>query len=114
MIVRRPRIDLDGDRARLRVRVESERSVFAPRDLRIAVPRARADWLDPSGNAWLASLLLLAGTLGERLRIEAPVSPRLLGAAPEIIRTCSRWWPLAAVDVEAAAACRSPRCAVRT
>ncbi len=104
MIVRRPWIELDADRARLRVRVESERSTFAPRDVRIAVPRAYADWLDTSGNPWLSSLLFLAGTVGERLRIEAPVSPRLLAAVPQVLRLCSAWWPLAEVDVEADAA----------
>jgi hypothetical protein len=101
MIVRRPQVELDADRARLRVRVESERAVFAPREVCIAVPRTHAGWLDTSGNAWLSSFLLMAATLGERLRIEAPVSPRLLAAAPHVLRMCSAWWPLAEVDVDA-------------
>lgn len=104
MIVRPPRLELDRDRARLVVRVESESAAFEARDLRIAVPRAHAGWLDASGNPWLPTLVLLAGTLGERLVIEAPVSPRLLRTAPLAARQWKRWWNAAAADVEAAAA----------
>ncbi|MCW5892854.1 MAG: hypothetical protein KIT14_20265 [bacterium] len=104
MIVRRPRVTLDADRARLAVRVESESAAFATRDLHLAVPRAQADWLDASGTPWLPMLLLLAGTLRERLVLEAPVSPRLLAAAPDVARQCGAWWDLGAARVEADAA----------
>jgi len=104
MIVRRPRLELAGERARLSARVESESGAFVARDLHIAVPRAHADWLDTSGNPWVPTLILLAGTLGERLVVEAPVSPRLLAAAPLAARQWKRWWNAAAADVVADAA----------
>jgi len=104
MIVRRPRIELDRERARLAARVESESGAFVARDLHLAVPRAHADWLDASGNPWVPTLILLAGTLGERLVVEAPVSSRLLAAAPLAARQWKRWWNAAAADVVADAA----------
>lgn len=104
MIVRQPRLELDGDRARLLVHVESESRAFAPRDLRLAVPRAHADWLDTSGTPWVPTLIQLAGAIGERLILEAPVSPRLLAATPLVARQWKRWWSTTAADVVADAA----------
>jgi hypothetical protein len=101
MIVRRPRVELARDQARLVARVESETAAFAARDLHLAVPRAYADWLDASSNAWLPMLLLLAGGVRERLVLEAPVSPRLLAAAPDIARQYGAWWKMDAATVEA-------------
>lgn len=103
MIVRRPRVELVGDRARLMVRVESEAGAFDPCTVTIAVPRPQAAWLDTSGTPWVPTCLLLAATLREPLRIEAPVSPRLLAAASRAAALFACWWNLDPVAIEAEA-----------
>ncbi len=101
MIVRQPRLTLDAGHARLRVRVESESGAFAPCELGLGVPRAYADWLDTSGTPWLPPLLLLAATLNEPVRFEAPVSPRLLAGAARAADLFARWWNLPPPRIDA-------------
>jgi hypothetical protein len=101
MIVRPPRLTLDARHARLCVRVESESGAFSPCELAIGVPRAYADWLDTSGTPWVPPLLLLAATLKEPLRVEAPVSPRLLAGAARAADVFAEWWDVRGARVEA-------------
>lgn len=108
MIVRPPRLDLDDEHARLRVRVESESDAFTPCDLAIGVPRAYADWLDTSGSPWVPALLLVASTIREPLRVEAPVSARLLAGAAEAAALYAGWWDLATPRIEAPVAPPAP------
>lgn len=108
MIVRRPRVELAGPRARLVTRVESESGAFAPCDVALGVARAHADWLDATGSPWVPPLLPLAATLGEDLRLEATVSPRLLAGAAEAGALFARWWGWRAPRLEADAAPADP------
>lgn len=92
MIVRRPRVELAGTLARLVTRVESESDAFEPYDVSLGVARAHADWLDATGAPWVPPFLILAARLGEDLRIEAPVSPRLLDGAAQAGALFAAWW----------------------
>ena len=56
------------------------------------VPESYADSLRLSGNPWLASLLPLAVTLRQPLRIQAPVDPFLLENVPRLMRTWCDWY----------------------
>jgi hypothetical protein len=103
MIVRTPFVRLVGTEARATATVESETGAFAPFELFFGVPRQLAGWLDVGGNAFVPCLLLLAGSLRERLRVAAPVSSRLLCHAPCANGLYTSWWGIAPVTVEAEA-----------
>jgi len=67
-----------------------------------AVPHDLAGFLSSSGNPWLACLLPLAATLGERLRLRVPVDQRLVEGARRLNRVWKQWYPnLSEVDIEA-------------
>ena len=67
------------------------------------VPEAWAGSLSLSGNPWLACLLPLAVTLGEPLRLCAPVDPELRAGAARIMQMWAEWFPrLRPVEIEAA------------
>jgi hypothetical protein len=58
--------------------------------------------LSRTGNPWVASLLPLAATLGEPLRVRLPVDELLLRGAEEILAVWSAWYPnLRVIPVEA-------------
>jgi hypothetical protein len=101
MIVGKPRLQVQARQARLAATVESETGAFSATELFVGVPRCHARLLDLSGNAFVPGLLLLAGTLGERLRLEAPVSPLLLHGAERASRLHQSLWGLPAGSVEA-------------
>jgi hypothetical protein len=105
MIVRRSRLSLDDHEARILALIESEGSNFPPFELVIGVPRAFVGWLDRSGNAFVPTLLLLAGVLGERLRLEGTVSPLLLKNTDKASGLFESWWRIKPVAVEAEAVC---------
>jgi len=67
------------------------------------VPRAYAGWLDLTANPFVPTLLMLAGVLGERLRLEGTVSPLLLSNAKKACELFRSWSGIAAVPVEAEA-----------
>jgi hypothetical protein len=110
MIVQKSRLLLDEDEARIVACVWSETSQFTPFELAIGVPRAYVGWLDLTGNPFVPTLLLLAGVLGERLRVEGTVSPLLLSNTKKACALYRSWWGIAqpAVEAEALAAARSP------
>jgi hypothetical protein len=78
---------------------------FAPFALWYRFPAWCAPLLSAgNGDPFLAALLLPAMRVGERLRVEAPVSPRLLAAAPQILSIYEAFDPRAMrVPVEAGA-----------
>jgi hypothetical protein len=70
------------------------------------VDEEHAGALSLSGTPWLAWLLPLAATLGQKLRLCAPVDPRLAENAPRIMKTWTTWYRkrfpnLRAVPIEA-------------
>ncbi len=110
MIVERARLSLDADEAQIVTLVRSESGRFAPFELRIGAPRAYVGWLDRSGNPFVPTLLLLAGVVGERLRVEDPISPQLFAGANAASELFQKWWSIAPAALEAEAA-QSPRSA---
>ena len=56
------------------------------------VPEAYGHSLSLSGNPWITSLLPLAVTLGEPLRISASVDPVLYANLPKVMETWARWY----------------------
>jgi hypothetical protein len=56
------------------------------------VDEEHAGSLSLSGTPWLALLLPLAALLGQKLRICAPVDPRLAENAPRILKTWATWY----------------------
>src|SRR5262245_48369525 len=56
------------------------------------VPERYADSLSLSGNPWITSLLPLAVTLRQPLRIHAPVDPVLFENIPKLMETWSAWY----------------------
>ena len=102
MIVGKSRLVLEADEARIVATVRSEDGHFTPFDLVIGVPGAYVGWLDCSGSPFVPTLLLLAGVLGERLRLESPVSPLLLDNTRKACELFRSWWGIAPVPIEAA------------
>lgn len=91
-----------GDRARLRAEVRYERG--GSEEYWYDVPESHADELSRTGNPWLACLLPLAATLGERLSVPLPVDPILRTNAEQLLKIWKSWYPKLVevpVDVEA-------------
>jgi hypothetical protein len=108
MIVQKSRLLVDEEEARLVAGVSSETGKFTPFELVIGVPRAYVGWLDLTGNPFVPTLLLLAGVLRERLRLEGTVSPLLLSRTKKVCELFRSWWGIEPVAVEA-----EPRAAER-
>lgn len=85
---------------RLRARVEYDRS--SRDDVWLDVPAEREGALVTTGDPWVAWLAPLAITLGEPLRVEAPVDALLLAGVREATRIWRSWYPrLHAVEIDA-------------
>jgi hypothetical protein len=108
MIIQKSRLLLDEEEARIAATVLSETGGFAPFDLVIGVPRAYVGWLDRTANPFVPTLFLLAGVLGERLRLEGTVSAQLLSKMRKVSELLQSWWGIRAVRVEAETAHSSP------
>ncbi len=61
------------------------------RELWFAYPETCRGDLSSSGNPWVASMLWPAMRLGRDLRVDAPVSPRLLDATDTLMDIMQRW-----------------------
>jgi hypothetical protein len=104
----RERVRLVGD-------VTYDRGPLRSESFWYEVPRTCAEDLSTSGNAWIASLLPLAVTFDEPLRLHAPVDPRLLASAHELVQLWRCWHPhLAAVTIEADTAATTHTRSART
>lgn len=103
MIVDDLRREPVGDRVELSGRLRLDAGVDAPDRIWFRLPPdLAAEEID--GSPFVSGLLLAAMCLGEDLRIEAPVSERLLAGAEQAQLVMRTWWPkLAPVRVEAEA-----------
>jgi len=81
------------DRVRLLGDVVYDTGATTPETYWFDYPAAVAHGLSTTGNAWLACLLPLAVTLGEPLRVPAPVSARLLAGARDVMGIWTSWYP---------------------
>jgi hypothetical protein len=77
-------------------------------------PEDRAADLTTSGDPWLACLLPLAATLGQPLRLCAPLDPLLASNVPAVLERWTRWYRvrfpnIRVVPVEAPAGPPAPR-----
>ena len=103
MLVQKSRLLVDEQEARIVASVVSEGGNFLPFELFIGVPCEFVGWLDLTGNPFVPTLLLLAGVLGERLRLEGTVSPLLLNNSKIACELFRSWWGITPVSVEAEA-----------
>jgi hypothetical protein len=91
----------DG-RVRLSGKVAYDDKTIKPEIYWFDVPEKYAEFLSSSGSPWLVCLLPLALTLGEPLRICAPVDRVLLQGVQELMRIWKCWYPhLHVVPIEA-------------
>lgn len=87
---------------RLEAWVEYDAERASPEEYWLEVPSPQASALVGTGDPWVAWLAPLAITLGEPLRIDAPVDARLLAGVREAVRIWTTWYPrLRASRVEA-------------
>ena len=78
-------------------------------------PRALANDLSCTGNAWLAAMIPLAVTLNEALRIHAPVDAQLLDGVRDLNNIWRGWYPhLPIVSIEAETTHAAPLRPTRT
>jgi hypothetical protein len=80
-----------ADGWRLSAAVHSVLAINGER-LHFTVHGAAPEWLTPTGDAFLAALLMPAMALGEELVIEAPVSSRLRRSARTVMDIYTAWW----------------------
>lgn len=91
-----------GGRARLCGEVRYDRGPVQAEVIWFEVPESHAGFLSLSGNPWLACLLPLAVTTGERLQLSAPLDKSLYQGAMELMRIWEGWYPqLHAIPIEA-------------
>ena len=79
-------------RARLWARVRVDRAPASVETIWIDVPEELEPSLDRSGNPWVALLLPLAASYGERLEVPLPVDRPLLLGAREVLRVWRTWY----------------------
>jgi hypothetical protein len=108
MLVRGPWVELTDDEAVLVASLESERGSIGPATLRLGFDRENRDWLDESGTPLVPVATVLATALGEDIRFESPVSPRLASGAQEASRKFEGWWDYRAARIEAPEAAPLP------
>ena len=92
-----------GGRTRLLGEVVYDDRPGKPEEFWFEVPEEWADSLSLTGNPWLTCLLPLAVTLGEPLRLCAPVDPELYAGVTRVMQMWAGWFPrLRPVEIEAA------------
>jgi len=90
------------ERLRLIGEVHYENPEYRPEYYWFDVAGKYHKFLNRSANPWLVCLLPLAVTLGESLRLCAPVDPVLFSNAHELMRIWKRWYPhLSVVGIDA-------------
>ncbi len=94
MIIGEPRIEDQGDALRLAAPVEYERPDLKHReDLWFRVPVEYREYLSADIDAFAMAMLPSAMCAGERLRLEAPISPRLAWGLREYQHVQRCWFP---------------------
>ncbi len=101
MIVRQPELQLGDAEAAIAARLESEGSAFEPAVLRLGVSPEYGQWLDRTANPFVPVATALATAVGEDLRFEAPVCPRLGRGAEQASRKFAGWWGYRATRIDA-------------
>lgn len=91
-----------GEAVGLQAQIASESDAFRPQCLWIEVDRGYEEWIDTSANALLPSATALATAVGEDLRVEGPLSPRLVRGAEQASRLYAEWWGYRATRIDAA------------
>ncbi len=91
-----------GGRVRLCGEVHYDRGPARSEIIWFEVPESLAGFVSVSGNPWLACLLPLAVTMGERLRLSVPLDKSLHRGAMELMHIWKGWYPqLCAIPIEA-------------
>ena len=89
------------DRVRLVARIRYMDSDAGAETIFLDVPEQLAGSLSQTGHPWLVLLLPLAATLGEPLRIHAPVDPVLLENCQTLLEIWRSWYPkLSDVEID--------------
>jgi hypothetical protein len=102
MLVHAPRVELTDEEAVLVAELEPDRDRERAGGLRLGVERAYRDWMDDeTGTPSVPVAAVLATALGEDLRFEAPISPRLRHGAEQVSRRFAGWWGYRPVRIEA-------------
>jgi hypothetical protein len=101
MLVHGPRVELTDEEAVLVATLEPESSRVEPATLRLGVAREYREWLDESGTPLVPISTVLASAIGEDVRLEAPVSSRLVTGAHQVTRKFEGWWGYRAVRIDA-------------
>jgi hypothetical protein len=109
-------IEPSSDNARrIRITAEVEYADGVSERLWYDFDSTLADVIDRSGSPWLAAMLPVAFTLGEDIRLDAPVDATLLDNARQLLAIWSMWYPQhrrVKIHAEAAAPIRTEgRCA---
>lgn len=92
----------DTERCRLLAEVEYDDRSRQCETYWFDFPSEVRDDISVSGNPWLVCLIPLAVTLGQPLRIHAPVDSTLLANIDELMHVWKSWYPpLAPVDISA-------------
>lgn len=102
MIVRAPVATPAGDELIFAAGLEFDRSGREPFVLHFGVPATLAESVDASANPYLPLATLIAARTGEDLRIEAPVSPRLLAGARRAAAMFAEWWDYRPPEIDPA------------
>ena len=101
MILTRLASDVTADRARIRCTLEFADPEREPFELWLGVPPAYADDLDATATPFVPVAALVASRLKERLRIDAPVSPRIVAGAQQATALFAEWWGYRALRIRA-------------
>lgn len=108
MLVRAPNLEWTADEAVLITSLEPAARAVTPRELRIGVPRDLGEWLDRSGTPFVPLATVFATAIGEDVRFEAPISPRIAHGAELASAKFSSWWGYRAARVTGPRADESP------
>ncbi len=71
--------------------IRSDRGAFEPFEARYDVPGGDPSWLMATGDPFVVALLIPCDALGEDLRVEGPVSPRLLASTRRVLDILRSW-----------------------
>ena len=94
---------MGGGRLRLQGEVHYDAGAWGPEWMWFDVPQSVGDSLSDSGNPWLVALVPLAVTLGEPLRICAPVDRQLVEGIQHLMMTWRTWYssyPVVPLEVD--------------
>ena len=84
MIIHSPELKLKNDYAIISSQIEFETTKFPfPKELWFRFPKEYEDYILPRGDAFLVGMIIPAMVVGEDIKINAPVSPKLINGLIE-------------------------------